>query len=122
MWNYQTADPLNYGLLKENARRNRQQMTLAETVLWNELRGNGLGVKFLRQHIIGDYIVDFVCKQTGLIIEVDGGYHSTPEQQQLDDLRTDFLHSQGFHVIRFTNDEVLYDTERVLEEIIAELE
>lgn len=122
MWNYQTADPLNYGLLKENARKNRQQMTLAETVLWNELRGNGLGVKFLRQHIIGDYIVDFVCKQTGLIIEVDGGYHSTPEQQQLDDLRTDFLHSQGFHVIRFTNDEVLYDTERVLEEIIAELE
>ncbi len=122
MWNYQTADPLNYGLLKENARKNRQQMTLAETVLWNELRGNGLGVKFLRQHIIGDYIVDFVCKQTGLIIEVDGGYHSTPEQQQLDDLRTDFLHSQGFHVIRFTNEEVLYDTERVLEEIIAELE
>ena len=122
MWNYQTADSLNYELLKENARKNRRQMTLAEEVLWRELRGNGLEAKFLRQHIIGNYIVDFVCKQTGLIIEVDGGYHDTPGQQELDEQRTNFLHSQGFHVIRFSNDEVLYDTERVLDEITAELD
>ncbi|MCQ2267230.1 MAG: endonuclease domain-containing protein [Bacteroidaceae bacterium] len=122
MWNYQTAYSYDYELLKENARKNRRQMTLAESVLWQELRGNGLGVKFLRQHIIGNYIVDFVCKQNGLVVEVDGEYHNTPEQQALDEQRSDYLMQQGFHVVRFTNDEVLYDTERVLDEIIAQLD
>lgn len=117
MWRYDTADPMNYGILKENARKNRTHMTLAEEVLWQHLRGNALGVKFLRQHAIGNYIVDFVCKQTGLIVEVDGEYHLTPEQQLLDEERSKYLEQEGFQVIRFTNEEVLYDTEGVLEEI-----
>ena len=96
MWRYDTADPMNYGILKENARKNRTHMTLAEEVLWQHLRGNALGVKFLRQHAIGNYIVDFVCKQTGLIVEVDGEYHLTPEQQLLDENAPNILNKKVF--------------------------
>lgn len=92
-------------------------MTLAESFLWQNLRANILGHKFLRQHIIGDFIVDFVCKDDGLIIEVDGAYHSEPIQEIDDIRRTEILESMGFRVIRFTNEEVLYDIENVIEEI-----
>ena len=73
---YKNASPDRYGLLKAFARENRKNATLAESVLWEQLRNNTLGVKFLRQHAIGDYIVDFVSRSSGLIIEVDGGYHA----------------------------------------------
>ena len=76
----------------------------------------------MRQHIIGDYIVDFVCEDDGLVIEVDGGYHSEPQQAQDDELRTQFLESMGFRVIRFSNDEILDDVETVVERIEKELE
>jgi very-short-patch-repair endonuclease len=114
---YKTASPDRYVLLKEFARKNRRNATLAEDVLWNRLRDNALGVRFLRQHVIGDYIVDFVSCQGGLVIEVDGGYHSEPRQQEDDELREEVLYSMGYHVIRFTNDEVLYDLESVIEQI-----
>ena len=55
-------------------------MTLAESFLWQNLRANALDHKFLRQHVIGDYIVDFVCRDDGLVIEVDGAYHAEREQ------------------------------------------
>ena len=73
---YKTASPNSYGLLKAYAKENRRNTTLAEDILWDRLRKNALGIKFLRQYIIGDYIVDFVSKHDGLVIEVDGGYHS----------------------------------------------
>lgn len=92
-------------------------MTLAESFLWQNLRNNALGHKFLRQHVIGDYIVDFVCRDDGLVIEVDGAYHAEREQQMDDEIRTHDLEKIGFRVIRFTNEEVLYDIEAVLEEI-----
>lgn len=76
-----------------------------------------LGEKFLRQHIIGDYIVDFVSRHDGLVIEVDGGYHSEPRQQEEDKLREEALEQMGYHVIRFTNEEVLCDIENVLNQI-----
>lgn len=71
-------------MLKEFAKKNQENMTLAEQVLWEELKKNQTGHRFLRQHIIGDYIVDFLCKDDGLIIEVDGGYHAEREQQEDD--------------------------------------
>ena len=64
------ASPDRYGLLKVYARENRKNMTLAERVLWMSLSKKFLGHKFYRQHIIGDYIVDFLCHEDGLIIEV----------------------------------------------------
>lgn len=114
---FKTASPDRYVLLKEFAKKNRENMTLAEQVLWEELKKNQTGHRFLRQHIIGDYIVDFLCKDDGLIVEVDGGYHAEREQQEDDTLRTQFLESMGFRVIRFTNEEVLYDTENTIQEI-----
>ena len=75
----------------------------------------------MRQHVIGDYIVDFVCRDDGLVIEVDGTYHAEREQQMDDEIRTHDLEKMGFRVIRFTNEEVLYDIEAVLEEIENQL-
>ncbi len=115
---YKTASPNSYGLLKTYARENRKNATLAEEILWDSLRKNSLGIIFLRQHIIGDYIVDFVSTQNGLIIEVDGGYHSEPRQQENDKLREEYLERMGYHIIRFNNEEVLYETEKVIEQII----
>ena len=114
---YKTASPDRYGLQTAYARENRKNATLAENVLWEYLRNGGLGEKFLRQHVIGDYIVDFVSRHDGLVIEVDGGYHSEPCQQVEDKLREDALEQMGYHVMRFTNEEVLYSTDRVLEQI-----
>lgn len=114
---YKTASPDRYGLLKALARENRKNATLAETVLWEYLRDGELGVKFLRQHVIGDYIVDFVSRHGGLVIEVDGGYHSEPRQQEEDELREDVLEQMGYHVIRFSNEEILNDINKVMEQI-----
>ena len=92
-------------------------MTLAEQVLWEELKRNQTGHRFLRQYIIGDYIVDFLCKDDGLIIEVDGGYHAEKDQREDDAIRTQILENMGFCVMRFTNEEVLYNTENTIQEI-----
>lgn len=115
---FKTASPDRYGLLKAYARENRNNATLAEKVLWEHLRYNQLEIKFLRQHIIGDYIVDFVSREGGLIIEVDGGYHSEPRQQEDDELREQMLEQLGYHILRFSNEEVLYDIDNVTNLII----
>ena len=114
---YKTASPDRYELLKAFARENRKNATVAEDILWEYLRKKDFGEKFLRQHIIGDYIVDFVSRKGGLVIEVDGGYHSEPRQQADDMLREQYLEKMGYHVIRFTNDDVLYDIDNVIEQI-----
>ena len=92
-------------------------MTEAESVLWGCLKGNALGHKFLRQHIIGDYIVDFLCRDKMLVLEVDGGYHSERTQQEDDAVRQKWLESIGYKVIRFSNEEVLLNLESTLQTI-----
>ena len=92
----------------------RKNPTEAEFAMWEMLRGKNLDAKFRRQHIIGDYIVDFVCLEKQLVVELDGGYHNDPEQQELDRQRTNFLHSKGFSVLRFTNEEVIGNTDETL--------
>lgn len=119
---YETANPIAYSLLKENAKQHRQNPTDAEKVLWELLRGKKLeGYKFRRQHIIDDFIVDFLCLEKRLVVEVDGDYHFTPEQKEADELRTEVLKTYGFKVIRFSNKEVLGNTEEVLDQIALEL-
>ena len=113
-YSYSTAAPYIYKLLKEFARENRAKPTEAEKVLWRELRGSQLGVPFRRQHIIGEYIADFVSLPAKIIIELDGRYHSLPEQQISDEERTQWLLQHGFKVIRFTNEQVLCDIDNVL--------
>ena len=111
---FKTASPDRYNLLHEYALQNRKNATLAEDILWQHLRKNDFGVKFLRQHVIGDYIVDFLAKEQGLVIEVDGAYHAERQQQENDVRRTADLEEMGFHVIRFTNEEVEYNIEEVM--------
>ena len=92
-------------------------MTPAESLLWECLRGNQLGFQFRRQHPICGYIPDFVCLKKRLVVEVDGGYHYVGNQPLNDEERTKYLHQCGFNVIRFTNEEVLFDTDKVISRI-----
>lgn len=121
MWDYKTSSPDRYALLKEFARENRKHATAAEDVLWQHIKGNKLGHKFFRQHIVLDYIVDFICQDDGLIIEVDGGYHAERQQQEDDMVRQKRLENMGYQVIRFTNEEVLFEIEQTIETIINRL-
>ncbi len=121
MARYQNADPMEYGLLKAYARENRKNMTQSESILWSQIRGKALGVTFLRQYIIGDYITDFACLESKLVIEVDGGYHSEPRQSEDDLMRQEWLEKQGFKVIRITNAEVECDIDNTLNKIRAAL-
>lgn len=114
---WQTANILDYNLLKGNAQANRSNMTEAESALWQMAKGNGLGQKCRRQYVIGDYIVDFFFRQSMLIVEIDGGYHFTEEQQEEDKARQDWLEQQGYQVLRFTNEQVLVDTDNTINEI-----
>ncbi|WP_251805167.1 vitamin B12 dependent-methionine synthase activation domain-containing protein [Antarcticibacterium sp. W02-3] len=122
--NYKTADPMLYGLMKKLAQEMRyNNPTHAESVLWNELSNKQLGdYKFRRQHIIGAYIADFVCLKERLIVEIDGLIHQLPENKKSDQERTKWLNSQGFRVIRFTNDQVLAELEDVLKTILYQLQ
>ena len=105
----------------ERPRQLRKNMTDAERKLWSKLRKHQLkGHRFRRQHPLGRYIVDFVCLEKLLIIEVDGGQHN--EQQDYDDERTRWLEERGFRVLRFWNNQVLIETDGVLEDIARKLE
>ena len=120
-YKYITASPDRYLVLKELAKKHKDFPTEAEKYLWYHLRNKQLGVKFNRQHIIGDYIVDFVCLEKNLVIEVDGDYHYEEEQQTNDLDRTLALSRLGFQIIRFDNQEVLNNIDEVLNKINKEL-
>jgi len=103
-----------------SAREMRKNFTDAEQKLWKRLRNRQTdGEKFRRQQPIGKYIVDFVCPERKLIVEVDGGQHR--EQIAYDDERTAWLESGGSRVLRFWNNEVLEDVEVVLDVIVEAL-
>jgi valyl-tRNA synthetase len=118
---YQTANKSSYNALKEHSKRMRQFSTEAESALWEMLRGKKLDYKFRRQHAIDDFIVDFVCLSKKLILEVDGEYHNEPEMQEADRIRTQILEDLGYQVLRFTNEEVIGNTDAVLEQISTAL-
>jgi len=116
-YKYQTARPSTYKILKEYQQQGKKQPTEAEQILWEHLKTKKLGPKFRRQHIIDIFIVDFICLRKNLIIEVDGGYHNHPEQKDTDEMRTVMLNEFGYHVIRFTNEEVIGSIETVIQKI-----
>lgn len=117
VWGAHTADRTQYDLLKENAIANRKTPTEAEAILWDLLKGNNIGLHFRRQHIILDYIVDFICLDKGLVIELDGGYHNNPEQKEYDEQRTAHLQRLGYTELRFTNEELLVNPDSVVAKI-----
>ncbi len=105
----------------KKAKAFRRRATDAERKLWAILRNRSLeDLKFRRQRPIGKYVVDFVCLEKSLIIEVDGGGHA--DQKEKDAERTRRLESQGYKVIRFWNDEVLREPDAVLKYIVHTIE
>ena len=119
---FELADPLLYGLLKSFVQENRRNQTEAESFLWRQLKGNSLGVKFKRQMIILNFIVDFVCLEKSLVIEVDGGYHFKDKQMEWDAYRTEELEKLGFKVLRFRNENIISEIDQVLKTIQENLD
>jgi very-short-patch-repair endonuclease len=115
------APPELWHKLKPLARQMRHRPTPAEDKLWQYLRNRQLaGVKFRRQYALERFIVDFVCLERHLIIEVDGDIHQL--QEEYDRIRQEFLEMQGFRVLRFRNETVLTDIEFVAMSILADLD
>jgi very-short-patch-repair endonuclease len=103
--------------LTQKAKLLRKNLTDAEQKLWNQICNKQLGVKFRRQQFIGKYIVDFVSLKHKLILEVDGGQHN----ETMDRVRENFLRAEGFQILRFWNNDVLQNTEGVVETILKQL-
>jgi len=96
----------------------RKRSTDAEKLLWSDLRaGRCEGMKFRRQHPVGQYIVDFVCLERKLIIELDGGQHALPDEARKDRQRDAWLEKEGYTVIRFWDNEVLMNRNGILDAI-----
>ena len=111
---WQTCSSLSYELLSENARKNRSVMTAEESIFWGRVKGKSLGEKCRRQYIIGEYIVDFLFRESGLIVEIDGEYHENEEVKESDRVRQLWLEEQGYRVIRFSHKEIVNDIEHVI--------
>lgn len=101
----------------EHRRELRKNATPEEVIFWNALRSNKLGVKFHRQHSIGDYIVDFYCYSHRLIIEIDGRVHDGACQSEYDKRRDEYLNQLQYQILRFKNEEILCNLSNVLERI-----
>lgn len=107
--------------MKGKARVLRKNQTDAESLLWYHLRDRHLsGHKFRRQHPMGVFIADFVCIERRIVVEVDGGQHAL--QGEEDKRRSAYLKSKGYRVVRFWDNEVLKDTQAVLEANLRTIE
>lgn len=107
----------NLTKFKERRRELRKRETSQENLLWEKLRNRKLGAKFRRQHDVGGYILDFYCAEKRLIIEIDGGIHKNKENQEYDKVRDKYFRELNFKVLRFNNEEIDKNVERVLEKI-----
>ncbi len=110
--------------LKEQARKLRKNMTLGEVLLWKQIKGKQLlGYDFHRQKPVGDYIVDFICIQLGLVVEVDGSSHRYRGESDMQ--RQEKLEEMGFHVVRITETEATRNIQGVvdwLKQVVRRLE
>ncbi|MEE3416916.1 MAG: AAA domain-containing protein, partial [Prevotella sp.] len=111
------CNPDLYDLLRKYQLENRNKPTDAERIMWEIVRNNNLGLHFRRQHAIDDFIVDFACLSLSIIIEVDGSIHEKEENKIDDERRTQILNNKGFVVIRFKNDDIIYNTDAVIKKI-----
>jgi very-short-patch-repair endonuclease/RecB family exonuclease len=120
--NFHTTDFATWKKLKPFARENRTKPTPSEELLWQELRGSALaGNKFRRQHVIEDYIVDFVNIENKLVVELDGEIHEVNDNPQYDEFRTMELNELGFRVLRFKNEVIFENIGFVKDEILRYL-
>jgi very-short-patch-repair endonuclease len=114
-------EKLHYGAkasTQEYARELRLRTTKAEQKLWFLLRNRKLkGKKFRRQHAIANYVADFYCNESKLVIELDGNFHTVEETKEYDKSRTNLLNELGIIVLRFWNEEVIKDPGKVIKKI-----
>ena len=104
------------------ARRLRKEATTAEQLAWKLLRNRtALGIKFRRQHPVGNYVLDFYCPEQRLAIELDGSIHAQPSQACKDKAKEGFLRRQGIRVLRMSNGWVLEDPEGFVRKVLASL-
>jgi len=95
-----------------------QRPTDAERLMWFRLRNGQIGgLKFRRQEPIGKYIIDFVCAEKNVVVELDGGHHGEDKQMRYDKTRTEYLQKRGYKVLRYSNADVLNNTQNVLQNI-----
>jgi very-short-patch-repair endonuclease len=100
----------------------RKHQTDAEKLLWSKLRNRQiLKIKFSRQHPIPPYIVDFVCLEHRLVVELDGGGHTSDKAKMYDTKRTNFLENKGYFVLRFWNNDILKYTDEVMDIILSHI-
>jgi very-short-patch-repair endonuclease len=119
----QAAEPAEPDTLVARARQLRRDQTDAERLLWGHLRARRLGgVKFRRQDPRAPYIVDFICLERRLVVDLDGSRHGDDKAIAYDGRRSAFLNAQGFRVLRFWNTDVLKHLDGVLDDIRRELE
>ncbi len=118
---YVTVDMKSYVVLLEQSKEYRNNPTEAESVLWEELRGKKIGSKFRRQHPVLNFIPDFVCLTKRLIIEADGSVHDSKEAKKYDQERTEELKKYDFKVLRFSNDDIISNTAKVVSKIKSAL-
>ena len=109
------ADPKNVAL----ARKLRKEMSLPEALLWRELRGKPLGMKFRRQFGLLGFIADFACVEVRLLVEVDGIAHDMGDRPERDERRTALLENAGWHMIRIAAKDVLKDSNQVAASIVT---
>jgi very-short-patch-repair endonuclease len=108
-------------MMKERAQALRQNMTEAENRIWYYLRNRRLlGHKFVREHVIGHYIADFVCREKKIIIEIDGGQHM--DAIEYDEQRTRYLERRGYRVLRIWNHDVFKNIQGVMDSVLSLLE
>jgi very-short-patch-repair endonuclease len=104
--------------LKQRRRELRHNQSDAERALWAKVRDKQVfGMKFFRQYSIGPYILDFYCPTVKLALELDGGQHNYSDEREHDAARSEYLKAQGIDVMRFWNNEVLFDIESILSKL-----
>ena len=109
--------------LKQLSRNLRNQSTLSEILMWNELKGRKIkGYQFMRQKPIGNFIADFYCSKLKLAIEIDGESHGNPMRQMKDDEKDSYLISVGITVLRYDDDDVKTDISGVVDHLIEWIE
>ena len=119
---FKSVDQPLWKFLKEYGRENRKNATEAENSLWQRLRNNQLDIKVRRLHAINGFIADFALMEIKLVVEIDGEYHNEEDQKEYDEARTSYLKESGFDILRFTNEQVLQQTETVVEKIKSEIQ
>lgn len=107
--------------MKTRRRQLRSDMTFSEKVMWNILRRNETGERFLRQYSIDNYVIDFYCPRLKLAVEVDGEVHDREEEKKYDKERQEYVEKYGVVFIEFRNEEVTENGNAVYEKIMAKI-